>query len=397
MRKRQVQRKNLYILIIPVIISILSLTIAYSALSSVLNIAGNAEIIASTWNIYLDNAIVSSGSITQDNPVINSNTTLSFSTELTTPGDFYEFTVDIVNEGSIDAMIDQIIKTPELTSEQAKYLKYEIKYQNGESITTKQRLAAKSHTKLKVRIEFRNDITVSELPEVSEQLNLKIQIVYLQDDNTSVSVENNGIEKYVLEAKIVNGNINDVGSEIQLGNENFYVINNQDNQVTMLAKYNLNVGGIYNGEYIPYGNNVTFIQNANMIGYNENRDATRYGVILYSDEEQQGLTLSDYSDSIAEVYVKKYEQYLINGSVPVTNARLITKQELVTLGCSETENTCSNAPEWTYSTSYWVSTVYDEKNVWTVRNTGRFIPNVTNTDYRFGIRPVIEIPTTVFN
>lgn len=397
MRKRQIQRKNLYILIIPVIISILSLTIAYSALSSVLNIAGNAEIIASTWDIYLDNAIVSSGSITKDNPVINSNTTLSFSTELTTPGDFYEFTVDIVNEGSIDAMIDQIIKAPELTSEQAKYLKYEISYQNGESITTKQRLAAKSHTKLKVRIEFRNDITVSELPEVSEQLNLKIQIIYLQDDNTSVSVENNGIEKYVLEAKIVNGNINDVGSEIQLGNENFYVINNQDNQVTLLAKYNLNVGGIYNGEYIPYGNNVTFIQDANMIGYNENRDTTRYGVILYADEEQQGLTLSDYSDSIAEVYVKKYEQYLINGSVPVTNARLITKQELVTLGCSETENTCNSAPEWTYSTSYWVSTVYDEKNVWTVRSTGRFIPNATNTDYRFGIRPVIEIPTTVFN
>lgn len=48
------------------------------------------------------------------------------------PGEFYEFTVDVVNEGSIDAMIDSVVKTPELTSAQAKYIKYEISYENGE-------------------------------------------------------------------------------------------------------------------------------------------------------------------------------------------------------------------------------------------------------------------------
>ena len=44
------------------------------------------------------------------------------------PGDFYEFTVDIVNNGIIDTMIDSINKALDLIVAQEKYLNYIIEY-----------------------------------------------------------------------------------------------------------------------------------------------------------------------------------------------------------------------------------------------------------------------------
>ena len=89
-------------------------------------------------DIYLNNPRVTSGSATTNVPVIKTSSTLEFETTLNMPGDFYEFVVDVVNAGSIDAMIENVVKTPELTTEQAKYLKYEVSYANGESIENKQ-------------------------------------------------------------------------------------------------------------------------------------------------------------------------------------------------------------------------------------------------------------------
>ena len=108
-------RKTLYIILSIVLISIFSLTIVYAALSVTLNITGSTEVTASNWNIHLANPEVKSGSVNSNVPTISGNN-LSFSVNLATPGDYYEFTVDVVNGGSIDAMIDSVVKTPELTS-----------------------------------------------------------------------------------------------------------------------------------------------------------------------------------------------------------------------------------------------------------------------------------------
>ena len=132
MKKLLQDRKTLYLVFSLVLISVFTLSIAYAVLSVTLNIQGNAEVVASSWNIHLENAQVKSGSVAANAPVISGNSTLAFEVELNTPGEFYEFTVDVVNEGSIDAMIDSVVKTPELTSAQAKYIKYEISYENEE-------------------------------------------------------------------------------------------------------------------------------------------------------------------------------------------------------------------------------------------------------------------------
>ena len=173
-------RKTLYMILSIVLISIFSLTIVYAALSTTLNINGNAEVSSASWDIHLANVQLNSRSATTTAPTITNSTTATFSTTLSKPGDFYEFTIDVVNDGSIDAMVDGVTKTPTLTTAQAKYLNYIVEYQNGEPINNKQLVAKGSFVRLKVKLEFRKDITASDLPTTSETLNLSFTVNYVQ-------------------------------------------------------------------------------------------------------------------------------------------------------------------------------------------------------------------------
>ena len=57
-----------------VLVCVFTLTIAYSALSAVLTISGNAKVSAADWDIYLANPIVKNGSVNNNVPTINGNT-----------------------------------------------------------------------------------------------------------------------------------------------------------------------------------------------------------------------------------------------------------------------------------------------------------------------------------
>ena len=158
-------RKVLTLGLCLVAVCVFTLTIAYSALNAVLTIQGSAQVTSADWDVHLANPIVKNGSVTTTVPTLTTGKSLTFSTTLNMPGDFYEFTVDVVNGGDIDAMIENVIKTPELTTEQAKFLKYEVSYQNGEAITTKQLLAKDTTMPIKVRIEYRKDLVLFERSE----------------------------------------------------------------------------------------------------------------------------------------------------------------------------------------------------------------------------------------
>ena len=232
-------RKMLYGVLTIVMICVFTLTIAYAALNAVLTISGSAEVVASNWDIHLENPRVKSGSATVAVPTITSGKTLNFSTTLTTPGDFYEFTVDIVNGGSIDAMIDKVTKTPELTAEQAKYLKYEVSYANGESISTKQTIASGVTMPIKVRVEYRKDLIASDLPTGQVQLTLGLVLDYVQSDGTGTTVSNNGVAAKLVSA---DGDINVPGTIVTIGDQQFYTIGTEDDNVKLLSMFNLYVG-----------------------------------------------------------------------------------------------------------------------------------------------------------
>ena len=302
-------RKLLYMILSIVLVSVLSLTIVYAALNTVLNITGNAEVVASTWDIHLDNVKVTSGSVNGAEPSITTPTTATFSTTLTTPGDFYEFTIDVVNDGSIDAMIDSIEKKPTLTPEQAKYINYIVEYQNRESITTKQLVHANSFVRLKVRVEYRKDVSTGDLPTTTQTLNLVFKVNYIQSDGSGSSVSNNG--NVPISA---NGNINDIGTIVTIGSEQFYTIGTDGDNVKLLSMYNLYVGGEYleNDEWIAYGDEATGMQDSSMIGWDYRKIYPYRGITSFSNEEQKGTNSSDYNGSIVEGYVNNYKFFEYN-------------------------------------------------------------------------------------
>ena len=369
-------RKALYMILGILLVSTFSLTIVYAALSVTLNITATADISAASWDVHLDNVQVKSGSVSGTAPTITGGTTATFSTSLTTPGDYYEFTIDVVNNGTIDAMIDGVSKTPTLTTAQAKYLNYIVEYQNGESINNKQLVAKDSFVRLKVRVEFRKDLTASDLPTTSESLTLSFTVNYVQSDGTEESVLDNGVMK----AKVVSGDYDTIGSEICIKEECFYVISSTEETVTMLSKMNITLDG-------------------NPI------QSTSAGTIEFSDTNYWGDTASGYSsfyneNSLLYSYVENYKTYISTLGVTPSEARLITYDELInsdTLVCVSGKRGCKDSPySWIYSTSYWTGTVAGNIYVCYVDSDGNLNSTTYKSDDRFGVRPVIVISKSLF-
>lgn len=392
-------RKTLYMILSIVLISIFSLIIGYAAMPIILNITDNAEVEETIWDVHLDNVKVNSGSVAGDNPIIN-GTTATFSTTLTTPGDFYEFTVDVVNGGTIDAMLDSIIKTPELTSEQEKYLNYIVEYKNRESINTKQLIKKKSFVRLKVRIEFKDEMMTSDLAIKAETLNLGFKLNYVKNDGSGLTVINNGLIN-----PVAKGDINEIGTIVTIGTEQFYTIGTEDDYVKLLAMYNLHVGneithyhvGEFGYKKMPLIN-ATGMQSELARGFSDD-ESHFVGTTAYSSDVQKGTNYSSYSGSIVEDYVNNYKSLLeANFDVKVEEARLISYAELTdseTFACKEM-NKCSDKYPWIYSTSYWSGSADNSHNIWYVKRNGFFFYCDWDYDSFFGVRPVIVISKSQF-
>ena len=386
-------RKVLTLGLCLILTCVFTLTIAYAALNAVLTIQGSAQVTSADWDIHLANPKVKNGSVNNNLPVITNNTTASFSATLNNPGDFYEFTIDVVNSGSIDAMIENVVKTPELTAEQAKFLKYEITYQNGESITTKQLLSKDTTMPIKVRIEYRKDLNNSDLPTGQVVLDLALTLEYIQSDGTGSSVKDNGEVKLI---NVVSGDGTQKSDEVCIGEECFYVMYSDDTSITMLAKYNLHVGNecISNSSSscTAYGDEATGKQDSTMIGLGT---TPIKGTAAFSNANYWSSTVSSYpayvydSNSTLYSYVENYKIYLSTLGVTPTEARLITKDELTSLGCSS--SSCKNAPSWVYATSYWSGSANSSNYVWYVNSNGIFSYDGCSNDRGRGCRPVITI------
>ena len=179
-------RKKKSSLIIVIILLVLFLGLGYAYLTTTLNINGTTDVDSNTWNIYWDNVQVTSGSVTGTQvtqmPTIDTNkTTVSFQIRLKEPGEYYEFTVDATNDGTIDAMIDTITKTNNIPD----YLYYIVTYEDGIEIEQNQLLKANTTEKYKVRVEYRTNINPNQLPSTAQSLNLSFSVTYIQADANS--------------------------------------------------------------------------------------------------------------------------------------------------------------------------------------------------------------------
>lgn len=151
----------------------------------------------SRWNIHFENIEIKSGSVeaTQVPTVTDSsNLEITYSVNLNLPGEFYEFTVDVVNSGSIDAMVNNV-SINELSAEQKRYLSYDVTYSDGTKINKNDLLKAGSAAKLRVRVAYRNDITADDLPNNDSTVDLSLSAEYVQADENASDKDNNDNDK----------------------------------------------------------------------------------------------------------------------------------------------------------------------------------------------------------
>ena len=386
------KKKNRSVYIVLIIVLLIGVTIGYAALNATLNINGRSNVSKNTWDLYFDNVVVNSDSVGEvKTPTIENSTTVDFEVALNLPGDFYEFTVDVVNNGTIDAMIDSIEKLPELTIEQQKYFDYVIEYQSGKKVQNNQMVKAGEFVRLKVKVEYKKDVEALDLPSDTSTLNLKFTLNYVQSDNLAVPVKDNGVFKVK-----VNGSLDEIGTIVTIGTEQFYVIGSDSENVKLFAKYNLYLGNECTWNpltCISYGDEATGMQNKEMLGMFSAGSGVIKGTTVFSSEEQKGINYSSYNGSIVEGYVNNYKNILESKyGIDIKEARLISKNELMSseIGCDSSY--CSKAPYWIRSSVYWLSNSSNEERIYFLNNinNGYCYSTAWYSDKHVGgVRPVL--------
>ena len=197
---KKTKRRTKYLLLLLV----LFVSVGYAILQSNLTITGTTAIQDAKWDIHWNNVQITEGSVTGTNvttpaTIDSSKTTVNYNIKLNKPGDYYEFTVDAVNGGSIDAMIDTIdskLNGATITT-LPDYLKYTVTYSDGVALEQNHQLLHNTTETYKVRIEYRTDINANQLPATNQTLSLQFTVTYRQANENAEEVEH-AVTKYTV-------------------------------------------------------------------------------------------------------------------------------------------------------------------------------------------------------
>ena len=208
MNHRQRGKKIGATLIAILIISIVTLTVAYAALSETLSIQGSAKVNASNWNIKLENSTSQTnsktGTATYTTPVVN-GTTISYSVGLTKPSDSVTLYFDVLNSGDVTGEITSIISsTPTCTSATGNTadadlvcnnLEISLVYSDGSAVSIGDVIntegyrclngstSSKTKAYIKLVVKLKDSMTSVPTSEVTIS-NLKHDIIYSQTNKT---------------------------------------------------------------------------------------------------------------------------------------------------------------------------------------------------------------------
>ena len=202
-RKKNLNKKKNKLLLL--ILLVLGISVGYAFISSTISINGTAGVNKNTWNIHWDENSVeeTEGSVTPKSAAVvvgEKKDNVTFNVEFELPGDFYEFTVDAKNYGTINGEIDDFdIKFYTADEEEIEqlpsYIKYSFTYANDDEVEKGDVLEAGQSKKYKFRIEF--DEKASEIPDDFEPISPKLIIDEIptkkvDNENYKVTFDPNG-------------------------------------------------------------------------------------------------------------------------------------------------------------------------------------------------------------
>ena len=437
-------------IIVGVVALILALTVGYAIFSQSLNINGTAKASANFGLIFEESTKdptcqgYSGGEkckMADVAEILEDGRTLKISiNKLLYPTAYVKIPVLVKNVGTVDAVLESIQITEPETSDivvkysiienDTKYIMEDGKVENGTIIKP----GEDNRKEIEVEVTWNKDSETSEPIEVNFNMTMNYKQVTNAVVTTTSSSDSEKCTEFTKKDTYKEGELISFCNTNTNKSEDFYVIKDNGNTVTALAKYNLMVGNKfdYDGENeptlvaIPSSEKDYGLQSKKtMFVLKEGQEApdpgTYYGFIAFANKDENNKsTDGDYlgywtnatnyalskpleaygtsypadvydKNSILYEHVQKYQTYF-TGTLNKTSAnmRLITYNELVELGCSADENKCTK--DFVYKgLNYWSASADSYVDVWFVYTDSLFGGNSFWGDDVFGVRPVITI------
>ncbi len=357
-----------------------SVTVGYAALSTTLSITGKGTLSKNSWDIHFENLVIvdnGASAVTTAPTIDSTKTKVSFNITLSKPGDSYEFSVDAVNKGTIDAMLSGFSATS-LTADQQKYLTYTVTYGDGATISTKDYLKKGTSETIRVRVRFRDDLTATDLPSSAETLNLTATFVYVQADSTAKDRSTPSIlckradsstgtsGKLTLADKFycdVNGD-----GTADSSTEVFYYITDLDSNTAVLL-----YGNYISSGYVKYGTNV-------------NNGPTIARSYLPTTSDWSNVSLSNPVRNISNIVNFSYSGYA---------ARLPSLSEIELCVDNNKHEVFFPVSGTDYYRVFWLEDIYDQNNAYALYNqtsVNHIISYENISTETAAVKPVIEVP-----
>ena len=179
------KQKNAQIIILSLLLAVVIFTtVGFAAYTQNLNIGGTVAVEKSKWSIHFDKSSYQLGdgsvAVTTD---MSSDTSIKFTSTLSKPGDHCAFSIKAVNDGTFNAVLNQLEMSP-LSAAQSKYLTYTVSYGGASFTSTNNELNTAlnkgASSDVVVRVEYVAPTDSADLPSSDVPVNLSLKLVYNQ-------------------------------------------------------------------------------------------------------------------------------------------------------------------------------------------------------------------------
>ena len=182
------KQKNYQLAIIAVLaFAVLFMSVGFAAYAQTLNIQGTTTVAGNKWSVHFDTSTyqLGEGSVAETSKSI-SDTTVEYTASLAKPGDYYLFSIDVVNDGTFDAVLNKITMST-LDASQAKYLSYVVTYDgtpysaSADSLNLSLPTTSGANRKnVKVKVTYNQPASAADLPATAVNVTLSASLDYAQ-------------------------------------------------------------------------------------------------------------------------------------------------------------------------------------------------------------------------
>ena len=162
--------------VVALLLAVVGISIGFAALSTRLEITGNAKVVPANWNVHFDSNYTFSANSTAASegttPTINNTEFKNYQIVLTKPGDKGTYTLTVKNDGDIDAKVGTVSLGSTLTfagssaADEAlvqSNVTYTLTWSDGTAIAVGDELAHGTSKDIVVEVEYSAEATA--LPE----------------------------------------------------------------------------------------------------------------------------------------------------------------------------------------------------------------------------------------